>query len=139
MSERKAEKSKFETEQIKSAKDLRVYKRAYALSMEIFRLSKSWPHEEKYSLTDQIRRSSRSVCANLREAWAKRRYGAHFISKLTDADGENSETDTWLDYSFDCCYLNPEDHERLSKENRAIGSMLGAMLNNPHSFLTRKQ
>ncbi len=75
------------TEQIRSAKDLRVYKRAYALSMEIFELSKAWPTEERYSLTDQIRRASRSICANLRKAWAKRRYEAHFISKLTDADG----------------------------------------------------
>ena len=77
---------------INSAKDLNVYKKAYSLSMEIFKLSKEWPSDERYSLTDQIRRSSRSVCANLREAWAKRRYEAHFISKLTDCDGENSET-----------------------------------------------
>ena len=86
---------------IKSAKDLRVYKEVYALAMEIFEISKTWPPEEKYSLTDQIRRSSRSVCSNLREAWAKRRYEAHFISKLTDSDGENSETDTWLDFAKD--------------------------------------
>lgn len=77
------------TKQIKSAKDLRVYQKAYGLAMEIFNISKTWPGEEKFSLTDQIRRSSRSVCANLREAWSKRRYEAHFISKLTDADGEN--------------------------------------------------
>ena len=132
-------KRKLETEQIKSAKDLRVYKRAYELSMEIFHLSRTWPPEEKCALTDQMRRSSRSVCANLREAWAKRRYEAHFISKLTDADGENSETDTWLDYSLACSYLSAVDHERLSEENRAIGSMLGATLNNPRPFLTRKQ
>jgi four helix bundle protein len=125
------------TEQIKSAKDLRVYRRAYALSMEIFELSKAWPAEERYSLTDQIRRASRSVCANIREAWAKRRYEAHFISKLTDADGENAETDTWLDYALDCKYLPAPDHERLTEENRAVGSMLGAMLNNPHPFLSK--
>ncbi len=93
-------------EQIKSAKDLRVYKMAYALSMEIFAMSKTWPAEEKFSLTNQIRRSSRSVCANLREAWAKRRYEAHFVSRLTDADGESAETDTWLDYALDCGYLS---------------------------------
>ena len=80
----------------KSAKDLEVYGLAYDLAMDIFEISKAWPKEEKYALTDQIRRSSRSVCANLREAWAKRRYPAHFLSKLTDADAENSETDTWL-------------------------------------------
>ena len=86
--------------QIKSAKDLIVYQKAYALAMEIFEASKNFPAEEKYSLIDQIRRSSRSVCTNLREAWAKRRYEAHFVSKLTDADGENGETETWLDFKI---------------------------------------
>ena len=124
--------------QIKSAKDLKVYQKAYALAMEIFQLSKSWPSEEKYSLTDQIRRASRSVCTNLREAWAKRRYEAHFISKLTDSDGENSETDTWLDFAMDCGYLDPSDHLRLTTECRQIGSMLGSMLNKPEKFLLRK-
>ncbi len=92
-------------EQIRSAKDLRVYRKAYELAMDIFRLSWSWPKDEKNSLTDQVRRSSRSLCANIREAWAKRRYEAHFISKLTDADGENSETNTWLDFALGCNYL----------------------------------
>ena len=124
-------------ERINSAKDLRAYQKAYALAMEIFRLSKTWPAEDKYSLTDQIRRSSRSVCANLREAWAKRRYEAHFISKLTDCDGENSETDTWLDFARDCGYLSEADHQRLSAECREVGAMLGAMLNNPGPFLIK--
>ena len=123
--------------QIKSAKDLIVYKKAYALAMEIYQLSKSWPSEEKYSLTDQIRRASRSVCTNLREAWAKRRYEAHFISKLTDSDGENSETDTWLDFALDCGCLGKSDHLRLTDECRQIGSMLGSMLNKPKPFLLR--
>ena len=91
--------------QINSAKDLKVYQEAYTLAIEIFEISKAWSFEEKYSLTDQIRRASRSVCTNLREAWAKRRYEAHFVSKLTDSDGENSETDTWLDFAKDCGYL----------------------------------
>jgi four helix bundle protein len=121
--------------QIKSAKDLLVYKKAYALAMEIYKLSKSWPPEEKYSLTDQIRRSSRSVCANLREAWSKRRYEAHFISKLTDSDGENSETDTWLDFALDCECLGEVDHSRLSSECKQIGSMLGSMLKKPKPFM----
>ena len=125
------------TERINSAKDLRVYQKAYALAMEIFRLSKKWPSEEKYSLTDQISRSSRSVCANLREAWAKRRYAAHFISKLTDSDGENSETDTWLDFAKHCGYLSEADHQRLAKECREVGKMLGSMLNNPVPFLIK--
>ena len=99
--------------QISSAKELRVYEKAYVLAMEIFELSKDWPAAEKYALTDQIRRSSRGVCANLREAWAKRRYEAHFLSKLTDADGEINETDTWLDFARDCAYLSDEHHQRL--------------------------
>ena len=123
--------------QIKSAKDLNVYEKAYALAMEIYNVSKSWPSEERYSLADQIRRSSRSVCANLREAWAKRRYEAHFVSKLTDCDGENSETDTWLDFAKDCGYISSSDHERLTRECSDIGAKLGAMLRNPEPFLMR--
>ncbi|NCC58369.1 MAG: four helix bundle protein [Synergistales bacterium] len=119
---------------INSAKELDVYKKAYSLSMEIFHLSQGWPKEEKYALTDQVRRSSRSVCANLREAWSKRRYEAHFVSKLTDCDGENSETDTWLDYAHDCGYLGKEDHVILTDTCRAVGSMLGSMINNAQSF-----
>ena len=125
--------------QIRSAKDLMVYQKAYALAMEIFKLSKAWPLDEKYSLTDQIRRSSRSVCANLREAWAKRRYEAHFVSKLTDADGENSETDTWLDFARDCEYLSVEDHRRLTSECQEVGAMLGSMIKNPTSFLLKSK
>ena len=123
--------------QIKSAKDLEVYKKAYAASMEIFCLSKSWPPEEKYSLTDQVRRSSRSVCSNLREAWAKRRYEAHFISKLSDCDGENSETDTWLDYARDCGYLSADKHAELTGLIDEVGKMLGGMLKNPSPFLLK--
>jgi four helix bundle protein len=123
---------------INSAKDLEVYKKAYSLSMEIFEKSKSFPPEEKYALTSQIRRSSRSVCLNLREAWAKRRYEAHFISKLTDCDGENSETDSSLDFALDCNYIDTKTHEKLTANNRAIGKMLGSMLNNPSSFLLNK-
>src|SRR5436853_286950 len=82
---------------IKSAKDLNVYKKAYALAMRILVLTKKFPPEERWALTGQLRRSSRSICMNLREAWAKRKYIAHFVSKLTDSDGENSETDTSLD------------------------------------------
>ncbi len=123
--------------QISSAKELKVYQKAYALAMEIFRLSKAWPGEEKYSLTDQIRRCSRSVCTNIREAWAKRRYEAHFVSKLTDADGENGETDAWLDFAKDCGYLNKADHLRLSEQSKEVGAMLGGMLNDPSPFLLK--
>ena len=100
-------------------------------------MSQKWPKDEKYSLTDQIRRSSRSVCANLREAWAKRRYEAHFISKLSDCDGENSETDTWLDYAHDCGCLFQEKHAELTKAAVEVGKMLGAMLKNPTPFLLK--
>lgn len=122
---------------ISSAKELNVYQMAYALAMEIFRLSKAWPIEEKYSLTDQIRRSSRGVCANLREARSKRRYDAHFVSKLTDADGENGETDTWLDFARDCGYLSETDHARVAARCREVGAMLGGMLANPSPFLLK--
>lgn len=125
--------------QINSAKELEVYKKAYAVSMEIFRLSKLWPAEEKYSLTDQVRRSSRSVCSNLREAWAKRRYEAHFISKLSDCDGENSETDTWLDYAKDCGYLVEDQHVKLTGQVTEVGKMLGGMLRNPEPFLLKSK
>ena len=108
---------------LKSAKDLRVYQRAYALAMEIFNVSRQWPSEEKFSLTDQIRRSSRSVCTNLREAWAKRRYEAHFVSKLTDCDGENSETDTWLDFAKDCGHMNNDEYGRLTRECEETGEL----------------
>jgi four helix bundle protein len=123
--------------QINSAKDLEVYKKAYAVSMQIFQLSKLWPAEEKYSLIDQVRRSSRSVCSNLREAWAKRRYEAHFISKLSDYDGENSETDTWLDYARDCGYLAEDKHAELTGQIIEVGKMLGGMLRNPDPFLLK--
>src|SRR2546428_3370193 len=99
---------------IRSAKELDVYRKAYELAMFIFRVSKRFPPEERYALTGQIRRSSRSVCMNLREAWAKRRYNAHFISKLTDCDGENSETDTSLDFAKDCDYISIEEHNDLT-------------------------
>ena len=87
---------------IASAKDLTVYGKAYDLAMLIFQISKRFLQEERYALTGQVRRSSRSVCMNLRKAWAKRKYPAHFISTLTDSDGENSETDTSLDFAHDC-------------------------------------
>jgi len=103
--------------------------------MQVFALSCRFPAEEKYALTGQIRRSSRSVCLNLREAWAKRRYEAHFISKLTDCDGENSETDSSLDFAKDCGYITPGEHQEMTGKTGAIGRMLGAMLKNPTPFL----
>jgi len=121
--------------QINSAKDLKVYLKAYEVAMRSFRLSQSFPVEEKFALTSQIRRSSRSICLNLREAWAKRRYEAHFISKLTDCDGENSETDSSLDFAKDCGYITEEQHIELTSLCSEIGKMLGSMINNPRPFL----
>ena len=121
--------------QINSAKELRVYTKAYELAMSVFELSKNFPAEERFALTGQIRRSSRSVCLNLREAWAKRRYEAHFISKLTDCDGENSETDSSLDFAKDCRYITDKQHHELTCLCREIGKMLGRMIKTPHAFL----
>jgi len=122
---------------INSAKDLEVYKKAYALAMQLFEISKRFPSEERYALTNQIRRSSRSVCSNLREAWAKRRYEAHFINKLTDYDGENSETDSSPGFAMDCCYIAADEHKSLTDQTTEIGKMLGSMINNPDSFLIK--
>lgn len=120
---------------VQSAKNLEVYQVAYALAMGVFKASKTFPPEERWALTGQIRRSSRSVCLNLREAWAKRRYEAHFISKLTDCDGESNETDSSLDFAMDCGYITTEEHRELTEMNRSVGRMLGSMLKNPGPFL----
>ena len=114
-----------------------VYKRAYEMAMAIFEVSKTFPVEERFSLTSQIRRSSRSICLNLREAWAKRRYEAHFLSKLTDCDGENAETDSSLDFALSCGYLNQGQHARLTAMSQEVGKMIGAILQVPEKFLLR--
>ncbi len=119
-----------------SSKDLVVYRKAYTLAMRIFNASRRFPAEERWALTGQIRRSSRSVCMNLREAWAKRRYEAHFISKLTDCDGENSETDTSLDFARDCSYITAQEHKELTELCAEVGKMLGSMIRDPQKFLT---
>jgi len=122
---------------IKTAKELEVYKKSYVLAMDIYELSKRFPAEEKFALTSQIRRSSRSVAMNLREAWAKRRYEAHFVSKLTDSDGESNETDTSLDFAFDCGYINEDQHTELTALNSEVGKMLGKMITDPKPFLVK--
>jgi four helix bundle protein len=103
--------------------------------MQILHASKNFPRQEQYSLTDRIRRSSRSVCSNLRGAWVKRRYEAHFVSKLTDADGENAETETWLDFA--CDYMPKSNHREFIERSHEIGAMLGSMINDPSSFILR--
>ena len=116
-----------------------VYRKAYELAMQIFEASKRFPPEECYALTSQIRRSSRSVCMNLREAWAKRRYEAHFISKLTDCDGENVETETSLNFARDCSYISAAEHNELNALHREVGSMLGSMIKAPGKFLPNQR
>jgi four helix bundle protein len=107
----------------RSFKETTVYKKAFALAMEIFEISKSFPKEETYSLTDQIRRASRSVCTNLAEAYRKKLYKAHFVSKVSDSDAENSETGVWLDFSLACKYINAEIHLKLNNESEEIGKL----------------
>ncbi len=115
-------------------KKLLAYQKSFDLAMSIFEISKSFPKEETYSLTDQIRRSSRSVSANIAESYRKRRYPKHFISKLTDADGENSETSTWLDYALACSYIEKEDYTKCVSEGKEVGKLLNYMINNPGKF-----
>jgi four helix bundle protein len=114
--------------------ELEVYKRSFAAAMEIFELSKGFPPEEKFSLTDQIRRASRSVCANQSEAWRKRVYQAHFASKLTDSEAEAAETQTWLQFSVECKYLSREVASELYTECGEILSMLVSMRNHPEDW-----
>jgi four helix bundle protein len=123
--------------QIYSAKELVVYQKAFATAMEIYELSKHFPPEEKYALTGQIRRSSRSVCLNLSEAWAKRRYEAHFISKLTDCDGENAETGSSLDFTLACGYLSKEVHSKLTAAINETARMLSSMIGSPEKFVLK--
>jgi four helix bundle protein len=115
-------------------RELIAYQKAFDLSMEIFSLSKSFPSDERYSLTDQIRRSSRSVCANIAEAYRKRRYVNHFISKLTDSDAENSETNVWLEFSLKCGYISQEKYSDLCNRNIEVGRIINFMINNPAKF-----
>jgi four helix bundle protein len=117
-----------------SFRDLVVYKNARKLAISIFELTKSFPKEEMYSLTDQIRRSSRSIGAQIAEAWAKRRYKKHFISKLTDADGEQQETQHWIETAEDCRYLNPEQTKKLNSALSEIGRMINSMINKADIF-----
>jgi four helix bundle protein len=117
-----------------SVRELEVYQAAFTLQQEIFQVSKAFPKEEMYSLTDQIRRASRSIGSNLSEAWSKRRYPAHFLSKLTDSDGELQETHHWLDTAEACGYLTSNELSNLKDQAEAVGRQLGMMLNKYESF-----
>ena len=119
---------------LKGYRDLIVFQKSYKLAMDIFVITKAFPKEEKYSLTDQIRRSSRSIPANISESWAKRIYPKVFINKLADALGEENETEVWLDFSRDCEYITTEKHSILIKEYDEVRRMLISMINTPEKF-----
>lgn len=114
--------------------DLLAYKKSFGLAMKIFEVSKSFPKEETYSLTDQIRRSSRSVSSNISEAYRKRRYPKNFISKLTDSDAENSETQTWLEFALACKYINRQTFDDFLSDSEEVGKLINYMINNPSKF-----
>ncbi|MHA6281410.1 four helix bundle protein [Salinimicrobium sp. CAU 1759] len=117
-----------------SFKSLLAYQKAFALAMEIFKLSKSFPVEERFALTTQIVRSSRSVCATISEAYRKREYVKHYKSKLTDADSENSETQLWLDFALACRYISEEKYHGLQDQSLQVGRLIHFMINNPGKF-----
>ncbi len=119
---------------ITSFRELRVYERVVELRQRVFVESKTWPKEERYALTDQVRRSSRAIGANLAEAWAKRRYGRHFVSKLTDALAEAAETSVWLDVALECGYLTEAEHARLNAWCREIRGGLVRMMQEPEKW-----
>ena len=114
--------------------DLFAYQQARALAKELFEISKRFPREEAYALTDQIRRASRSIGAQIAEAWAKRRYERHFVSKLTDADGEQQETQHWLEIASDCGYLSQEELNSLRDRCQRIGKLIGGMIDKADLF-----
>jgi len=115
-------------------RDLKIYQLAYKLAMELFNESKSFPREERYSLTDQIRRSSRSVAANVAGGFRKRRYPNMFVSKMADADSEAAETQVWLDFACDCGYMSQKRHDELISGYEDVGKMLGGMIAAPEKF-----
>ena len=125
-------------EHAESFRYLVVYKNARNLAKSIFEITKSFPKEEMYSLTDQVRRSSRSIGAQIAEAWAKRRYKKHFISKLTDGDGEQQETQHWIETVEDCGYLNPEQTRKLTSGLSEIGRMINSMINKAEIFCDKR-
>lgn len=117
-----------------SFKDLIAYKKSFALAMDIYNISKKFPKEETYSLTDQMRRSSRSVSANLAEGYRKRVYPAYFLSKMVDCDGENSETQVWLDFAAACSYITEEEHQALTIKSDEVGKLLYHLIHFPEKY-----
>ncbi len=122
---------------IRSYRELRVYQNAFESAMKIFEFAKTFPVEEKYSMVDQIRRSSRSVCANLAEAWRKRRYPAHFVSKLSDCESEAEETRVWLEFALRCKYINQVTFDELDSNYDLIIGQLVRMISEPEKWTIR--
>ena len=122
---------------IRSYRELRVYQSAFDLAMEIFELTKNYPVEEKYSMVDQMRRSSRSVCANIAESWRKRRYPAHFVSKLSDSEGEAEETRVWLEFSLRCQYIAEIKFADLDSRYDLVIGQLVKMISEPNKWTIR--
>ena len=122
---------------IRSYRELRVYQNAFEAAMKIFEITKSFPSEEKYSMVDQMRRSSRSVCSNIGEAWRKRRYPAHFVSKLSDSEGEAEETRVWLEFALHCRYINQVVFEELDTKYDLIIGQLVKMISEPEKWTIR--
>ncbi len=118
----------------KKISEIRVYKLSFQLAMSVFEITKKFPREEMFSLTDQIRRSSRSVCSSLAEANRKRLYPAHFVSKISDADMENAETQTWFEFSLRCKYISQNEYEELLNPSEEVGRLLSHMINNPEKY-----
>ncbi len=118
-------------------KDLTVYKKAFELAMEIFEISKSFPKDEIYSLTSQIRKSSRAVCSAIAEAYRKRIYPDYFVSKISDADMENSETQVWIEFAFNCKYIIESTKESLMNKSLEVGKLLNHMMNNPEKYVSK--
>ena len=114
--------------------ETKVYKLSFQLAMNVFEMTKKFPREEMFSLTDQIRRSSRSVCSSLAEAHRKRLYPAHFVSKISDADMENAETQTWLEFSLNCKYISSDKYETLLNLSEEVGRFLNHMIKNPEKY-----
>lgn len=119
--------------------DLLAYKKGFIVAMEIFELTKNFPKEEIYSLTDQIRRSSRSVTITIAEAYRKREYPKYFHSKLTDADSENSETQCWLEYALACKYISQEIHDSILEKSKEVGKLINFMILNPGKFGSKSE
>ena len=132
-------KEKTMAERISSYKDLRVYQNALDAAMKVFELTKHFPKDEKYSLVDQMRRSSRSVCANIAEAWRKRRYEAAFIAKLSDSETEACETQVWLEFAWRCKYLNEEEMKKLDDAYDHILAQLVTIIDSPKKWLVRSK